>query len=119
MAKTKAKAKAGKLAGMTIAFVGKFGYKNSILNSCQEIATSEGGTIVDPDQAALDYLVAGAGSGGNAPASVAKIQKKHPKVHVLDLDDFYKLTRPSPDEIISLLRAEPQEQSFWIDLQQR
>jgi hypothetical protein len=112
MAKSK-KAAAGKLAGKTVAFVGKFGYKNCDLKFCTEIAESEGGTVVDGEKTVPDYLVAGAGVGGNPPAVVAKIQKKNPQVQTLDLSDFYQLTAPTMEDFLAILRSGPKDWEYW------
>jgi hypothetical protein len=44
----------------------------------------KGGKVVDRESAVHDYLVAGADRGGNPPSVVAKMQKQHPTVQILN-----------------------------------
>ncbi len=106
---------AGKLAGKTVAFVGKFGYGDSQRTRYQQYTEREGGAVVDVESAAPDYLVVGEGRGGQPPAVVAKVLKKHPGVQALDLADFCRLLMPSRDELLADLRAGPHEDrhKYW------
>ena len=54
--------RAKKLAGMKVAFIGKFGYLGMWLNELHSMVTHEGGSIVDAAQADPDYLIAGEGT---------------------------------------------------------
>jgi uncharacterized protein YjbI with pentapeptide repeats len=110
---SKGKAPVGKLAGKTVAFVGKFGYRDMFLDRHRADVLAQGGTVVEVDAAVPDYLVAGEGRGGNPPAMVAKVQKQHPSVQVLDEADFCKLLTPSREELHAELRAGPREYQRW------
>ncbi|MGE3808019.1 MAG: pentapeptide repeat-containing protein, partial [Gemmataceae bacterium] len=94
----------GPLAGKTVAFVGKFGYADMFLETYQGYAKKAGANVVDAESGP-DILVVGEGRGGNPPAAVAKIQKKHPAVQVLEVPDFCQLLVPSVDEVIAFMRA--------------
>ena len=61
-----------KLAGKTVALVGKFGYGKHELDALKKLVVSEGGQVVDGLKTAPDLLVEGAGIGGNPPAAIAK-----------------------------------------------
>jgi hypothetical protein len=78
----------GKLAGKAVAFVGKFGH--AIFGPAREFMASlveqEGGTVVDGLRVAPDYVVEGKGVGSKPPSAIAKIQKKHPGMAVIDAD---------------------------------
>jgi uncharacterized protein YjbI with pentapeptide repeats len=110
----------GKLAGKTVAFVGKFGPRDMWLDQYRRYVTGEKGKVVDAEKAVPDYLVAGEGRGGNPPAAVAKIQKKHPSVQVVDEAGLCQLLLPSPDELCAELRAGPmkydRDERRWEDL---
>lgn len=110
---------AGKLSGKTIAFVGKFGYGGHDSEVVKKLALEEGGTIVDGEKTAPDYLIAGTGVGGNPPAAVAKIQKKHPQVQVLDCSGFYQLVNPTPKEFREMMLSKPKGHEFWSGMQHR
>lgn len=115
----KATTPAGKLAGKTVAFAGKFGYAGRDLGTMKALVTAEGGTVVEAEKAAPDYLVAGAGVGGNPPAAVAKVQKKHPQVQVIDQATFYQLVNPTPEELRKLMLSGPHGYQFWSAMQDR
>jgi uncharacterized protein YjbI with pentapeptide repeats len=110
---------APKLAGKTIAFVGKFGYGNRELPNLKAVAESEQARLVDGEKTAPDYLVVGDGVGGKPPSAVAKIQKKHGAVQILAESDFYALTAPTADEFLALLRSGIDDRDFWYKLQAR
>ena len=112
MAKKTATTK-GKLAGKTVAFVGKFGYADMWLEQYQKFATLEGGKVVDAASTVPDYLIAGEGRGGNPPAIVAKVQAKHPAVQVLDGAGFCQLLLPTGDELIAILNSEARDYGYW------
>src|SRR5262245_22041524 len=103
----------GKLAGKNVAFVGRFGY--GILDQAKKLAAAEAGQIVDA-ATGPDYLVAGEGQGGNPPAAVAKVQKKHPGVHVLDMSDFWALLVPTREEFLALLASGPHGHERWSEM---
>ena len=63
---TRTKPKAGKLAGKTVAFVGKFGYRD-IAPDYQRYAISEGGKVVEIESVVPDYLVVGERGGKPSP----------------------------------------------------
>jgi len=109
----------GKLTKKTIAFVGKFGYGTYSLDTMKALVAAEGGTVVEADKAAPDYLVAGAGVGGNPPAAIAKIQKKHPQVPVIDQASFYQLVNPTAEEFRALMLSGPHGHDFWNAMQDR
>jgi hypothetical protein len=69
--KRKATPSSGKLARKTVAFVGKFGYGGRDLDAMKALVAAEGGSVVESEKIAPDYLVAGAGVGGNPPARSA------------------------------------------------
>src|SRR4051794_15499747 len=99
----------GKLVDKTVAFVGKFGYHDMFLASYQTLVVAEGGRVVDMDRTVPDYLVAGEGRAGNPPAIVAKIQKKHSTVYLLDETSFCQFMLPSREELCAELRSGPRE----------
>ncbi len=103
----------GKLAGKTIAFVGKFGYRDMWLEQYQKFTSIEGGKVVDVASTVPDYLITGEGRGGNPPALVAKIQANHPAVRVLDVAGYCKFLLPTRDQLISMLHAAAQDHSYW------
>jgi len=105
---------AGKLAGKTVAFVGKFGYRDWNRSLLQRAVQSEGGAVVEPT-ATPDYLVYGEGRGGNPPGDVAKIQKKHPAVQVHSFTDFAQLVALSADEFVRMLTGPPKPSEWWED----
>jgi uncharacterized protein YjbI with pentapeptide repeats len=113
----KTKGKRGKLAGKTVAFVGKFGYQDMFREDYEAFVVEDGGTVVDLASAVPDYLVAGEGRGGNPPAAVAAIQKKHPSVHVLDEEDFCRFLLPTAEELTAVLRAGERGHQYWDRLE--
>ena len=115
----KAAAKTAKLAGQTVAFVGKFGYGSGAIDSEKELVKDEGGTVVDPEQTLPDYLVAGKGVGGNPPAVIAKLQKKHPQLQAIDIRAFYQLINPTADEFQQLMLSGNLDHDFWYKLRSR
>ncbi|OWK43736.1 pentapeptide repeat-containing protein [Fimbriiglobus ruber] len=116
---TGAKTKAGKLAGKTVAFAGKFGYGKYNLEALKKAAVAEGGSVVDGETTAPDYLVEGTGVGGKPPGAVAKIQKKHPQVQVIDEPGFYQMIVPTAEEFLEILQSGPQGHEFWSAMQER
>lgn len=110
---------AGKLVGKTVAFVGKFGYGRRDLDALKAIVSAEGGSVVDGEKTAPDYLVAGDGVAGKPPGAVAKIQKKYPHVQPIDEAGFYQLVNPTAAEFRELMQSGPHGHQFWYDLQQR
>ena len=55
----------GKLAGKTVAFVGKFGYRDMFLDQFANQVVRAGGEVVDAAKTIPDYLFVGEGRGGN------------------------------------------------------
>jgi uncharacterized protein YjbI with pentapeptide repeats len=108
---------AGKLAGKTVAFVGKFGYRDMFLDHYRKWIAAEGGTVVDLDTTVPDYLVAGEGRGGNPPAAVAKVQKQHPSVQVLSETELAEMVMPTPEEFLAEVRAGQKDHTRWEHLQ--
>ncbi len=113
------KATAGKLADKTVAFVGKFGYGARDLDAMKALVAAEGGSVVEADKTAPDYLVAGAGVGGNPPAAVAKIHKKHPQIQLIDQASFYQIANPTAAEFLQLMLTGPHGHDFWNAMQDR
>ena len=111
---------AKKLAGKTVAFVGKFGYRDMWRDRCLPCVIAEGGEVVDAESAVPDYLVVGEGRGGNPPSAVAKVQKKHPSVQVLDLAECCRMLMPSREELLAELRSGPREDGHerWEQLRE-
>src|SRR5687768_8573083 len=110
--KTKTPPTAGKLAGKTFAFAGKFGYANQARDTMSALIAAEGGAVVEPEQTAPDYLIVGYGVGGKPPAAVAKFQKKYPQVQTIDQGDFYQLVIPTAEEFLEILRSGPHGHEF-------
>lgn len=108
-----AKTVTGKLAGKAVAFVGKIGYKDMLRAELAAVTAREGGTVVDGEKTAPDYLVQGDGVGGKPPAASAKIQKKHPGAAVIDVPGFYQLVAPTADEILAVLQGGRRDYDFW------
>lgn len=106
----------GKLTGKSVMFVGKFGYGGRDLPGMRKLADAEGATVLEGDKSAPDYLVAGTGVGGNAPAAVAKIQNKYPEVQVIDAAGFYQLVNPTPDECVEYMKSRTLGHVFWSEL---
>jgi uncharacterized protein YjbI with pentapeptide repeats len=115
----KKKALPGKLAGKTVAFVGKFGYGGRDLEPMKQLVAAEGGTVVDGIKAPPDYLVAGSGVGGNPPAAVAKIQKKYPQIQAIDEVAFYQLVKPTVEEFRKIVLSGPHGHEFWSQMHNR
>jgi uncharacterized protein YjbI with pentapeptide repeats len=95
----------GKLAGKTVAFIGKFGYLDLQRRRYGDIVAAEGGKVVDYRKKNPDYLWVGEGRGGKPPSDVAKVQKSHPAVNVLETKDFVQLLMPDANTILRLLKA--------------
>ena len=110
---------AGKLAGKTIAFVGKFGYKNMSLPMYTEMVVKEGGTVVDAAQAVPEVLFVGEGRGGKPPSEVAKIQKKSPAIQVYDLAGMMQFLLPDRDGLIQEIAKGRRDDGhrFWDSLE--
>ena len=113
MAKKQAAPAAKPLAGKTVAFVGKIGYKDTLRGELEAVARGQGAAVVDGERTAPDYLVQGEGIGGKPPAASAKIQKKHPGAAVIDVAGLYQLAAPTADEILMILRSGRNDYKFW------
>ena len=115
----KGSASQGKLHGLTVAFVGKFGYSNYELHKYQPLVLAQGGTIVKADASQIDYLFVGEGRNGNPPGDVAKIQKRLPAVQVLGLADFPAFLLPNRDELLQQLSKKREDKDhYWTNLGQ-
>jgi uncharacterized protein YjbI with pentapeptide repeats len=90
----------GKLAGKTVAFVGKFGYRDMHRSRYEEQVVIEGGSVVNLDRTVPDFLFVGEGRGGKPPAEVAKTQKVAPAVTVLDTAAFLQFLLPDPERLM-------------------
>jgi uncharacterized protein YjbI with pentapeptide repeats len=92
-----------KCTGKTFLFAGK----SWRLPQLTELATSEGGRVVDAVSAKLDYVVVGQARGTPAPVKEAeKLNQKHgTTIEILDESGFFALFAPSRDEAIALLKA--------------
>ncbi len=110
---------AKKLAGKAVAFVGDIGYRNMGLEDAKSSASMQGATVVDAETARPDLLVVGTGRGGKPPAIVAKLEKKHPHMEVVDETGFCRLIAPTRDELLAELRAGTGEDDCkrWEQLQ--
>jgi uncharacterized protein YjbI with pentapeptide repeats len=106
---------ARRLAGKTVALVGKFGYRDMQRDLYTNQVTRAGGKVVDPAKTVPDYLLVGEGRGGKPPADVAKLQKKSPSIEILTLNDLM-LTREELLQEISRGRR-PDRDRFWDELQ--
>lgn len=109
----------GKLAGKTVAFVGKFEFAKTDLDALEELTIAEGGSVVDGTSSPPDYLVVGAGSGRKRPPAAAQMLKKHPQVQVVDEAEFFRFTLLTPGELLAIMKAGPPGGHFWYKLQWR
>jgi uncharacterized protein YjbI with pentapeptide repeats len=106
---------AGRLAGKTVALVGKFGYRDMQRNVYVNQIERSGGKVVDPAKTVPDYLLVGEGRGGKPPADVAKLQKKSPNIELLALSDLV----PTREELLLEISRgrRPDRDRFWDELQ--
>ncbi|HEV3238229.1 MAG TPA: pentapeptide repeat-containing protein [Gemmataceae bacterium] len=109
---------AAKLKGKTVAFVGKFGYRDMNLARLKGFVAADGGKVVKLESSVPDYLITGEGRGGSPPAIVAKVQKQHPNVQILDEADFCRLLLPSRDELLAEIRSGPRDDRRWEQLEE-
>src|SRR5262245_52535973 len=98
--KTITQASSGKLAGKTVAFVGKFGSGNYQTQNHKRTIARAGGTVVDHNRKLPDYVWLGEGRNGKLPSDVAKIQAKKPDVEVLDTAAFQAMLMPDKATVI-------------------
>lgn len=109
----------GKIIGKRVAFVGRFGPRGWNLRWLQSLAKAEGGALVDdPLQTPPDLLVVGAGVGGKPPAVVAKVQKKHPHVQVLDEGAFHRTIQLTAADFAALMQTDLADHE-WETIQAR
>lgn len=107
-----AKKTGGKLAGKTVAFVGKFGYPNLYKEDYAAMAQASGGAVVASVKNP-DFLWVG-DSGVKLPPDVTKVQKKNPAVVVYRSEDFMQFLVPEPATLIQeLKRPAHKDDSFW------
>ena len=108
----------GKLAGKSVALVGKFGYRDNHRKQHARIVTRAGGKVVDAAKSVPDYLFVGEGRGGKPPSDVARLQKKSPAIEVLSVPEFLELLLPDRDQVLSMIRSRGKEkEGFWSDLE--
>ena len=105
-----------KLAGQSVAFVGKFGYSDMWLDRLKPMVAFEGATTVDPAAAAPNYLVVGAGRGGKPPGDVIKLLKKYPAAVEVDVKGFLQLVCPTDAELLDELKVGRLEDDRWEHL---
>ncbi len=107
-----------KLAGKTVAFVGKFGYKDWDRSKYTRFAETAGAKVVDAATDIPDCLIVGEGRGGKLPSEVAKIQKKSPGVEILDTPAFLQCVLPSPESVLAeLLKGRDDNRDrYWEQL---
>jgi uncharacterized protein YjbI with pentapeptide repeats len=113
---SKSKKAPGKLAGKTLALVGKFGYKDSGRERYEGRARRAGGKLVDATKTNPDYLIVGEGQRGNPPAIVAVVQKRHPAVQVFDLAGMSQLLAPTADELLAEIAAGDMDSDRWDEI---
>jgi uncharacterized protein YjbI with pentapeptide repeats len=107
----------GKLHSQKVAFVGKFGYDDSLLNYIKPLVLCHGAKIVEPSAAQIDYLFIGEGRGGKPPGDVAKIQKRLPTVQLLEEKDYHPLIILDRDELLrEIPRKRKEKHNFWDGL---
>src|SRR5215211_7043290 len=106
----------GKLAGKTVALVGKFGYADSNRPDYEVRVKRAGGKLVDAAKADPDFLFVGEGRGGKPPAIVAQVQKRHPAVGVFDLAGIARLLAPTADELRAEIAAGQIEPQRWDEI---
>jgi uncharacterized protein YjbI with pentapeptide repeats len=115
-AKLKKQRPKGKLAGKTVALVGKFGYSDYERPKYEALVTRAGGKLVDAAKSESAYLFIGEGRGGKPPGIVAQIQKRHPAVQVFDLAGIARLMAPTRDELLAEIKAGEFEDDRWEEL---
>jgi uncharacterized protein YjbI with pentapeptide repeats len=112
---------AAPFAGKTVAFVGTFGYKDMSRQRYQGWVVDAGGKVVDAEQVEPDCLVVGDGRGGKPPALVAKLQKQHPGMQVVDVTALAQMAVPTPDQLLAVIRSGLKKDAHvhWESLQER
>jgi uncharacterized protein YjbI with pentapeptide repeats len=106
-----------KLIGKRVALVGKFpSYQDTLRAELEKLARDEGATLVDGEKVVADIYVH---AGGRQPAVVTKVLKKHPGVHVHDVNGFYARLAFTADEFLAVLRGGPYEWQRWSELHRR
>src|SRR5262245_48362869 len=106
----------GKLAGKTVALVGKFGYSDYERPKYETLVTRAGGRLVDPAKTDPDYLFVGEGRGGKPPGVVAQVQKRHAAVQVFDLAGIARFMAPTKEELLAEIKAGEFEDDRWEEL---
>lgn len=106
-----AKKSGGKLAGKTVAFVGKFGYPDYDKEDYIAMVKASGGVVVTADKSPDFVWVGGS---GKLPADVAKAEKKNPAVIVHRTEEFLEFLVPEPATLIQEMKQPSQKDgSFW------
>src|SRR5262245_28836065 len=119
MAKNKKSSKAsGKLAGKTVALVGKFGYRDFQKQRYANLIEQAGGKLVDPAKIVPNCVVVGEGRGGKPPGDVAKLQKKSPAIEVLSTNDLVRLTLLDREQLLREIGRGRRDHHFWDALAQ-
>jgi len=101
---------AGKLAGKSVAFAGRFDYDGHFYT---ERVRAAGARVVKIESSVPDYVVVGHGRGGKPPAIVAQVQRQHPAVQVLDGAGLCRLLLPAPEEVLADLLAPAWDSKRW------
>ena len=115
---TKKTSNTGPLAGKTVAFVGKFGYRDGFRKNHEQRVVKAGGKVVDVSKTVPDYLVAGEGRGGKPPSEVAKLKAKSPAIEVLEEAELLQFFVPDREELLREISKGRRKDGdkFWEDL---
>jgi uncharacterized protein YjbI with pentapeptide repeats len=109
------KASGSRVAGKTFAFTGTPTHVTRA--EVAELLEAEGGKVVEEVTGAVDYLVVGTGRGGNATAARKKAGRlnQQGKASITVLEDYrlHELLRPTPEEVLAMLRALPRGVERW------
>ncbi len=109
---------AGRLAGKRFAIVGKCGYHDMFRKQYESAIRAAGASVVAPEKAVPDYIVAGEGRGGRPPAAVGQLARKHPSAEVLDGGALCRLLLPTADELLAVIRSDRRDHDYWESLRQ-
>jgi len=104
MAKRQRSGVLNRLAGKKFVFSGKFDY--GVEDTLKALADAQQGTVKDDLDDKVDYLVVPDLSAGKTIQKRAlSLNGKGAAIQVIDADDFKKMSEPTEDEILALLRA--------------